>query len=548
MTAALDPIARDLFDQLTARTFYVVDTEFCTHDDDVHHLISLAIVPVIGGHRVATRQELYRVMNPGVPIDPETQTKHKFTDDDVADKPHFDQYANVIAARLADPGAVFVCHTSIDAHVLRREFQRLHNQTAGHTPSHGRAPQLPNLPVLDTQRLATVIGHPGVGVRSRISLDRLCDLVGVARPQEAHNARQDARATANALIALLRYSAEHTVYWTLEDLLDAASGGTLHDPAGPGRIRKTSSRRAAPPLPVEHLARHTQPLTEPATAGSEPVERWLEMAAECATLRCPYLRDEARVAAGNGAVLLRPLMDDLPHFTEPGQAATLLGAVHELLQADPAPGRPPVLRARSALPWWRAARTTIAASTPCAPGSARTSCPSCQEGQPCPRDVIRLAVSETVTIAGARTLDETRIRALLSRTEKSAINTWRKHHPDVLAYALWRVAARLLEDGRDETAYTAIDQALALNLCDLEPRLAVLACDRLLETADADAAFALADRTMRRRTTDPAYDDVAEWALYTRNALYAQRPDSARVITHPRLARPTGHANPRLYT
>ena len=75
MSVGLDGMARDLYDQLTAATFFAVDTEFSTHDDE-HHLISIAVVPVIGGRRTKASHELYRVMNPGVPIDDVSSAIH----------------------------------------------------------------------------------------------------------------------------------------------------------------------------------------------------------------------------------------------------------------------------------------------------------------------------------------------------------------------------------------------------------------------------------------------------------------------------------------
>jgi DNA polymerase III epsilon subunit-like protein len=541
MTTPVDDVARDLYDQLTTRTFYVVDTEFCTHAED-HHLISIAVVPVVGGRRVQARQELYRVMNPGVPIDEATSAVHGFTDDDVAGKPGFDAYAAVIAARLADPDAVFVSHTTIDAHVLGSHMRRL-----AATGGKGRArPALPDLPVLDTQRLVTVLGYPGVTARTRASLDTLCDLTGVARSSTAHDAREDARATANALIAMLRRCAGEALFWSVEDILDAGSGGTLHQPSGPSRIKPRTKRRTA--VPADHLARHAAPLAEPVPAGSEQAEQWLDMAAECAAVRCPHLRDEARLAAVNGAVLLRPLMDDLPHLVEPGQPGTLLGAVHELLTAQPGPGAGPALPADRALQWWRSARPLIAASTSCVPGSTDRACPSCREGQPCPRDVLRIAVAEIATLGEGRALDQARRDRMLKRTPKSPLNTWRKHHPDVLAYALWRIATSLAEEDRDEHATTPVDTAITFAVHDKDPRMALMACERTLETTGADAAFALADRVLASRSTDPGYDDLADWVLFTRNALYAQQPARPRTITHPRLARPAGHTHPRLYT
>lgn len=549
MTTALSSVGRELYDQLTTRTFYVVDTEFSTHDRE-HHLISIAVVPVIGGRRTRVGEEFYREMNPGVPIDSFSSSIHGFTDADVAGKRGFDFYARVILNRLDEPDAVFVCHNTIDAHVLRRELERLDERTeGGATPAVGLA-DLPNLPIIDTQRLASAVGYPGISRTARLSLNRLCDLTGVDRSKTAHHARSDARATADALIELLRHAAEKAVFWTFEDLLTASTGGTLNDPSGPSHIRPRKLPRL--PLPADHVARHIDPLSDPVEAGSAEAERWLDLAAECATLRCPYLRDEAAVAApANAAVLLRPLMDDLPHMTEPGQAGTLLGAVYELLTAPDTPGTRPVLKMAGTLKWWAAARAAIAASTPCersGTDSSRLTCPACHDGEPCPRDVLFIPLAERVTLASRGVLDDDRVRDLLMPGVKRPLNTWRKHHGDVLAYALWRVARYLLAEGRDEQAYSAVDKGIAMKLHLREPRFAELACERLVENGDPDAALAAAQTVLADRNTDTAYNDLAEWVAFTRNALYAQTPTPRKPITHPRLARPQGHANPRLYT
>lgn len=547
MKKVMSDVAEDLYEQLTARTFYVVDSEFSTHEGE-HHLISIAIVPVVGGRRTKAADELLRVMNPGVPIDDVSSAIHGFTDADVAGKRRFDYYAKVIVERLREDGAVFVCHNTIDAHVLKRELERLDERSAaGEQGLKVGSSHLPDLPIIDTQKLAAAVSYPGAPKGGKLSLDKLCDLTGVSRTGKAHDAREDARATANALIALLRHAAEKSAFWTFDDLLEATSGGTTHNPAGPAHIRSRRTQRA--PLPAAHIARHIYPLTDPVDDGSEEAERWLDLAAECTELRCPYLRDEAIVAAPNNAsVLLKPLMDDLPHFTEPGQAGTLLGAIQELLRTTPAPGAERAIAQRSALKWWAAARSAIQASTPCDRSQHATSCASCQEGDPCPRDTVYLHLAEQVTLGGGGVLNDARIREILAPTERSALNTWRKHHTDVLAYALWRIASTLLEDGHDERAFTVVDQGIAMNLHTIEPRLTELAGDRLVELGEAEKAFAVAQAVLDQRTTDTAFDDLDEWVLFTQHALYAQQPAPRTPITFPRRARPQGHTNPRLYS
>lgn len=534
----LDEVAQDLYDQLTARTFYVVDTEFCTDPQGEHHLISIAVIPVVGGRRTRSGEELYREMNPGVPIDPVSSAIHGYTDTDVADMKPFAAYANIITRRLSEDGAVFVCHNTIDAHVLKAEIARL-------AADSGQTPVLPDLPVLDTQRLVTAVSYPGVGKSTRVSLDKLCDLTGVPRTKKAHDAREDARATADALIELLKHAATKSVFWTPEDLLEAGQAGTLRQPSGPSHIRSSTVPR--PPLPPEHIARHIHPLTDPVTATSPQAVAWLATAEECVALRCPYLRDEAKVAApANASILIKPLVGMLPRFTDPGQAGTALGAVIELF-THATPGQPPIPQ-RSLLKWWGTLRPVIAGSTPCDLTSPTTSCPTCWEGGACPRHVTYLPIAEQATLGASTELDNSRVRALLAPTKKSPADTWRKHHPDVLAYAMWRAATHQTEQGHEEAAYSTVEHAVALGLHTQQPRLTELAATNLLEAGQADEALELVRGVLADRNTDPGYDDLADWLRYTEHTLYTQTLPPKKPATNPRRGRPAGHVNPRLYS
>ena len=542
MTTKLSEVGQDLYDQITARTLYVVDTEFCTHEGE-HHLISLAIVPVIGGRRAKVNQEFYAVMNPGVPIDDITSAIHGFTDADVARRRPFNYYARVILARLTEADAVFVCHNTIDAHVLRRELERLDERAAsGEQGITAGVADLPDMPVLDTQKIARATGYPGAPRSAKVSLDRLCDLTGVDRTKNAHDARADARATANALIEVLRHTAEKAVFWTFDELLADCSGGTTIEPKGPAHLKPRDF--VQPPPPPEHVARHIYPLSDPVKANSDEAESWLTMAAECAALRCPYLRDEASVAAeANGAVLLRPLMDDLPHLTEPGQAGTLLGAVYELLLAGKT-----TLRVKDALMWWRHAKPVVQASPPCTRDAKNGLCPSCQEGSSCPRDVLYIPIAEIALLGDRGVLDSKRVRFLLDPSARKPVNTWRTGHPDVLAYTLWRIAERDFDEDDEGIAEKAVELGVALNLHTVEPRFTVLGCQRLIDEGDPDKAFKVAESVLAQRTTDLAYRELSDWVQFTKNAMYAQQPPPRKPLRYARKGRPGGHANPRLYS
>lgn len=211
---------------------------------------------------------------------------------------------------------------------------------------------------------------------------------------------------------------------------------------------------------------------------------------------------------------------------------------------------PPAIKQAGLLKWWGTVRGAVDTSPACDRSDVNLSCPACQAGDPCPRDVLFLAVAERVALGTHGEMDDTRVRELLHPGLKQPLNIWRKHHGDVLAYALWRIARYRLDHGRDGDAFTVVDQGIAmhLHLHLLDPRLAHLACERILETGDATKALAVANTLLGKRTTDPAYDDLDDWAMFTHNALYAQTPPPPKEISYPRRARPAGLVNPRRYT
>jgi hypothetical protein len=84
---------------------------------------------------------------------------------------------------------------------------------------------------------------------------------------------------------------------------------------------------------------------------------------------------------------------------------------------------------------------------------------------------------------------------------------------------------------------TAMDKKLHLR----EPRLALLACQKLSSQGDAAAAEGVAVTVLSKRTSDPGYEDLATWLSYHRQAAEcAEGLGQPRVITHTRLARLVG--------
>lgn len=535
----------DLFQRLTQRTLLVIDCEYCRDPDgDGDRLISIAIVPVVRGRRERDG-EFHAVMNPGVPVDPASSKIHGFTTADVARKRRFGYYAPAILAALNVDGAVLVQHTGSDLRVLRRELERLDEaRTAGEkAPDVGLA-DLPELPVIDTSTLPRLLRLPDIRGRGFVSLETLCRLTG-ATNTAPHDARGDARATADALVKLLVFAASEARYAGLDELLADHDHGTTRAPRGGMYVR---NRDRDPVLPPEHLVRHDSPLTHTGTDAERLA--WLDRARECAELRCEHLRTEAALAAAeNGPALLDPLTDLLSDLPEPGQAGTLLGAVAELLGPSDSAAKPAVDHVH-ALRWWAKRRPEVAASVPCGTKRAEM-CPSCRADSGCPRDTLYQPIARIATYAGRSKLTVRDIKDRLWGTGNDPlrrIHRWRGPHPEVAAWMAWHVVTFESNRGRGGPATDRLMLAVDLGLHLVEPRLALLACEWKLATGEGETALAIAEQALSGRTTDTAYDDLHAWlAWQQQSARAAERDERPRIITHRKLARPEGRTNRNPY-
>jgi DNA polymerase III epsilon subunit-like protein len=520
----------ELFQFLTQRTLLVLDTEY-TPDPSGNgdRVISLALVPVVRGKRT-TVGELYIEMNPGVPIDPATTLIHGFTDAAVARKRRFAHYAERILAALAQPNAVLVAHTGADLRVLRRELERLDETHAAGDPSPAPGlADLPTLPLLDTSTLPRMLRYPGVGNRGVISLATLCQLTGV-RNASAHHARHDARATADATIKLLLHAAGSAFYDSLDALLADHGRGTSTDPRTAGYIGARRDRD--PVLPTEHLARHDRPLTH--TGSAEERTAWLELAADCARLRCEHLRGEAALAApANGAALLDGLTALLPRLTEAGQPGTLLGAVAALITPSDDQTSPALAHTR-ALRWWAKQRPAVNASAACGPVAAQR-CPDCRADGGCPRHVLYQPVARIAILGERGRLGREVIHdRLFGNRPDRRIHKWPARHPEVAAFMAATVVAFERGEGRPTAAIDHLRVAIDKGLHLLDPRLALLACEYLLGTEGADPAVTVAQQALAARTSDPAYRDLHDWlVLHHQQIAVVERHERApRVIRH----------------
>lgn len=246
----------EVFERLTARPFLVLDMEWANDAEQAEHIISVAVTRVVRGKRT-TEGEYYKVVKPGVPIDALTRAKHGFTDEAVKRKPRFAKAAPGILEALRFPDAILVSHGAIDARVLGDNLRRLEDVPEARVGFE----DLPDLPLLDTTRLPRLAQHPAGAQRATVSLPDLCAAVGVTLKSH-HHARDDARATADALVKLLSYAAAEGTFGSIEDLLRAPTPAPLVR-----REVRSSSGAAEPRRPCRsRTGRSTPPSRSPTPA------------------------------------------------------------------------------------------------------------------------------------------------------------------------------------------------------------------------------------------------------------------------------------------
>lgn len=112
----------------------------------------------------------------------------------------------------------------------------------------------------------------------------------------------------------------------------------------------------------------------------------------------------------------------------------------------------------------------------------------------------------------------------------------------------WLVVTNEDDAGRITAAMKYLEVAMDKNLHLAEPRLALVACEAVIDTGGLAAAEAIADQVLANRTSDLAYEDLRLWLTWHQQAaVRAERALTARTITHPRLARPEGRVNVNPY-
>jgi len=165
----------------------VLDTETTGLSPEAgHRIIEIGCVEL--EDRLYSGRTLHHFINPGREIDPGAQDVHGITNEQLADKPPFDEVAEEVREFLA--GAQLVIHNAaFDLAFLDAEYARL-------DASHGSVREWGE--VLDTLALARE-RYPG----QANSLDALCKRLGVDNSgREFHGALLDAQLLADVYLAI----------------------------------------------------------------------------------------------------------------------------------------------------------------------------------------------------------------------------------------------------------------------------------------------------------------------------------------------------------
>lgn len=260
-----------------SHTFVVLDTETCDADDG-RHAIQIATTTLKRG-RIAGRWST--LVNPGVPI---TNTKyHHLNDELVADAPPFADVVADLEAQLAGDDVILVAqNASHDMSTLRREYERL-----------GEGRDLVELPVIDTMYLPAVVGHQ---VEDR-KLSTLLASFGLENAKH-HDAADDADATAELLLALLKVAASNG-FTDIERLRAEAGTRTTLSWA------KASAKRNSQAQPPEHAHRRPRRLARHRSRPVAEQHRARGVGGYRPRVHTPALRHAARTRGGRRGMCAR---------------------------------------------------------------------------------------------------------------------------------------------------------------------------------------------------------------------------------------------------
>jgi hypothetical protein len=114
-------------------------------------------------------------------------------------------------------------------------------------------------------------------------------------------------------------------------------------------------------------------------------------------------------------------------------------------------------------------------------------------------------VARIATLGERGILTEASIRdRLFGNRPDRRINKWPATRAEIAAYMAWTVVTHEDDAGRITAALGYLDAAMSKGLHLVEPRLALVACQAVIDTGGLAAAEALADQVLVHRTSDPA--------------------------------------------
>ena len=395
----------------------VLDIETCNATDG-DHIIDIAVVSCRRGI-VTGRWD--RKLNPGVPIDAETQKTHGLTDEEVAGSQTFAQVepelTRLLTARDGEQLVLVAHNAPFDVSRLKLEYERA-----------GQA--MPDLAVLDTMALAKHV---------RLRTGDLASLVGALNivNSKPHSALGDATATAAAVMAMLVTAAARTQDFDelLAQVMGRRKSRTSAIQVAGRKLRRPRPDDIAEPdidLPAAHILGHAELLPKQPTA--DDLATWTARVSECGQLRCPYLEDRVDVAPLPPAevlALLEPVLDIALRGGRPAVVATLLGAVLPVIGGL---GNRP-----AALAWHKKWGPRLNIAGAC---SGDEACPACRTGQPCPLDTWHHGLA---ALALGSMTKHTHSQTSFLRTNgvnagTGVFTTWQaKGHRQLADYAAWLV-------------------------------------------------------------------------------------------------------------
>ena len=395
----------------------VLDIETCNATDG-DHIIDIAVVSCRRGIDTGRWD---RKLNPGVPIDAETQKTHGLTDEEVAGSQTFAQVepelTRLLTARDGEQLVLVAHNAPFDVSRLKLEYERA-----------GQA--MPDLAVLDTMALAKHV---------RLRTGDLASLVGALNivNSKPHSALGDATATAAAVIAMLVTAAARTQDFDelLAQVMGRRKSRTSAIQVAGRKLRRPRPDDIAEPdidLPAAHILGHAELLPKQPTA--DDLATWTARVSECGQLRCPYLEDRVDVASLPPAevlALLEPVLDIALRGGRPAVVATLLGAVLPVIGGL---GNRP-----AALAWHKKWGPRLNIAGAC---SGDEACPACRTGQPCPLDTWHHGLA---ALALGSMTKHTHSQTSFLRTNgvnagTGVFTTWQaKGHRQLADYAAWLV-------------------------------------------------------------------------------------------------------------